>query len=566
MGALLKLVNANVRHMSDLPAALTADPWAAATEDKRRTAELRAAIVAPLAKMVETGVSQNNAVRLFLARAEGGLLDPNSAHVLKALGADGSESTLKRYLRAYIQGGKAALLPAHTGRVRKDYGWEARAVAIYNQPSKPGFADVAWRLRQEGHPEATESRVKRYLKALPATLGEHSPARIGKHLHKLKRQGYQRRSTEELLVGEVYAGDGHTADCYVAHPNTGKPFRPELTAFIDIKSKYVAGWYFTESESGLSTMFALSHAMVSNDHVPAWLYIDRGAGYRNKMLTDEATGWYGKFDIAVIGALPGNPHGKGWIERWFRTVRDKHDKFFADGLVYCGDDMAPEINRRLSAELASGKRTLPSFAQYVDSFRAFLDQYHNEPMDSLGGRTPAQVWAQLVPVPVGLEGGAVMRPSKEATVQRQTVRIHNRVYFHEALALYDAKRVVVEYDIHNDKTVWVQDQKGRLVCEARLVNTIGVLPTSRIEEQRDKRLQGQLKRLERHYDEAQARRADAITTADQVAAIEDLERAALPPAAPAAEPTNNTTATPKPALPNSGANVIDIDVLSWRND
>lgn len=562
MGALIKLATTHVRHMSDLPAALTADPWAAATEDKRRTAELRAAIVAPLAKMVETGVSQNNAVRLFLARAEGGLLDPNTAHVLKALGADGSESTLKRYLRAYIQGGKAALLPAHTGRVRKDYGWEARAVEIYNRPSKPGFADVAWTLRGEGHAEATESRVKRYLKALPATLGEHSPARVGKHLHKLKRQGYQRRHLDEVLVGEIYAGDGHEIDCYLENPNTGGLYRPELTAFIDIKSRFVAGWYFTESESETSTMLAMSHAMLTYNHVPAWIYIDRGAGYRSKNLSDEALGWYAKFDIATIGALPGNPHGKGWIERWFRTLRDKHDKAFCEGMVYCGGDMAPETNRRLSTEVSKGKRKLPTVAQYVESFKKFLDQYHNEPKDVLGGRTPAQVWAELVPVPVSLDANAVMRLKKEATVQRQTVQIHKRQYFHEALALYDGKKVRVEYDIHNDATVWVQDQQGRLVCEARLVNTIGVLPTSRLEEQRDKRLKGQLKRLDRKYEEAQARRNDAITAADQVAGIEYLERAALP------APQDNTATPPKPtsALPLKSADVIDIDVLSWRND
>ncbi|MFI5447732.1 hypothetical protein [Polaromonas sp. UC242_47] len=101
----------------------------------------------------------------------------------------------------------------------------------------------------------------------------------------------------------------------------------------------------------MSTLFALSQALRMHDHVPAWVYVDRGAGYRSKMLSDEVTGFYSRFDIGMISALPGNPHGKGWIERWFRTCRDKHDKFFAGGQVYCGDDMAPETNRRLSADL-----------------------------------------------------------------------------------------------------------------------------------------------------------------------------------------------------------------------
>lgn len=551
MSAVLKLVK-DVRSVAALPAALSADTWATASEGRRKVAEARASMVAPLAELVTKGASRNNVAKLFMARTLAEINDPKAAHALKLLGTvSASQATLKRWISAYLADGKAGLLPKHTGRVRQMYGWEVRAVALYNVPSKPGFADVAWQLRGEGHGSATESRVKRYLKALPATLGDKSPARIGPHLHRLTRQKYQPRSTEAMLVGEMYAGDGHTVDCYVAHPNTGKPFRPELTAFIDVKSKFLAGWYFTESESAVSTLYALSAAMMGHDHVPGWLYIDRGAGYRAKMLADENTGWYAKFDIEVIGALPGNPHGKGWIERWFRTVRDKHDKHFADGQVYCGDDMAPETNRRLSADLASGRRTLPSYYDYVASFRRFVEQYHNEPMDVLGGRTPAQLWAELTPVSVGLEADAVMRPSQEATVQRQTVRLHNRFYFAEALSLYDGHRVVVEYDLHKDGLVWVHDKKGRLVCEAKLVNKIGVLPTSRLEEQRDKRLAGQVKRLERKLDEATARRQDPITADDQVQAIADLRPAAL--------------AAPQPAL-GADEPSIDVDLLSWRKE
>lgn len=552
MGNVLKLAR-DIHAMSDVPALLAADPWGAATDSQRRTAELREVIVRPLVALVENGASINNVAGLFLARINAGTLDPNTAHVLALLARDGeapSLATIKRMLSAYKREGKAGLLPKHTGRVRQARGWEARAVELYNTPSKPGFADVSQRLIFEGHADVTESRVKRFLKALPATLGEHSPARVGKHLHKLKRQGYQRRHLDDVLVGEIYSGDGHTADCYVGHPNTGKPFRPELTVFIDIKSRFIVGWYLTEAESAISTLFALSHAMVKHDHVPAWVYIDRGAGYRAKMLSDKVTGFYARYDIEVIGAIPGNPHGKGWIERFFRTVRDKHDKFFAGGQVYCGDDMAPEINRRLSAELQQGKRTLPSVAQYVDSFTAWLEHYHNSPMDVLGGRTPAQVWAGLTPVAVGLDDQVLVRPHEIRSVQRQTVRIHNRHYYHEALALYDAKDVDVEYDLHDDQKVWVFDTKGRFIAEAKLVKTIGVLPTSRLEEQRDKRLKGQVKRLERHLDEATARRQDVLTADDVVQGLEGLG------------PLQQINTKPMTAEP---ADVIEIDLLSWKD-
>ncbi|QDL55918.1 transposase [Rhodoferax aquaticus] len=551
MGALLKLTK-DIRQMSDLPAALNPDPWECASDEARRVAGLRESLIGPLVDLINGGASINHAAALLKSQLDAGTADLRTKHLVSMLAGDAvvdvmSVPTIKRWLSGFMRDGKNALLPKHTGRVRQAYGWEERAVTLYNLPGKPGFADVTSRLIQEGFEDVSESRVKRYLKALPATLGKFSPARIGKHLHQLTRQKFQRRSLDEVLVGEIYAGDGHTADCYVAHPNTGKPYRPELTVFIDIKSSYITGWWLSESESTVSTMFALSHAMRMFNHVPAWVYVDRGPGYRARLLSDESTGFYARFDIGVIGALPGNPHGKGWIERFFRTVRDKHDKFYAGGNVYCGDDMAPEVNRRLSADLAMGRRELPSLKSYVDSFTQWLEHYHNQPQDKLDGRTPNQVWNELRPVPVELSMDAIARPREECTVSRQTVRLHNRFYYAEALALFDAQKLDVEYDLHHDNRVWCFDKKGRFIVEAKLVNKIGVLPTSRLEEGRDRRLQGQLKRLQRKVDEATRRRDDPVEATDQFAAIEALH--------------------PTPALPTpKGNDVIDIDLLTWRND
>lgn len=553
MGNVMALAK-QIRSMNDLPAALNPDDaWVCASDAQRRMADSMETLLKPLAELVQRGVSINHAAALFVAKSQAGTLDVREKHIASLLGWETvSVPTIKRALSAYRKEGKTGLLPRYKGRVRLNYGWEVRATALYNLPGKPGFADVASRLIEEGFEEVSESRVARYLNALPATLGKLSPARVGPHLHKLRRQTFQRRSLDEVLVGEIYAGDGHTCDCYVGHPNTGKPFRPELTAFIDIKSGYVPGIWFTESESAVSTLFALSHAMRTQDHVPAWVYIDRGAGWRAKMLSDEVTGFYGRFDIGVIGALPGNPHGKGWIERWFRTVRDKHDKFFAGGQVYCGDDMAAETNRRLSADLnkAVPTRKLPSLREYVASFTAWLDHYHQQPQDKLGGRTPAQVWTGLNRVSVELDMSSVVRPREEVTVGRQQVRLHNRFYYAEALALFDAKRLQAEYDLFDDSRVWLFDGKGRFVTEARLVNTIGVLPTSRLEEGRDRRAAGQIKRLERKLDEVQQRRADPITADVQIAAID-----ALRPALPAS----------KEALPPPDT-AFEIDLTTWRKD
>lgn len=521
MSALLKMSDAQ------LPAISQSDPWLLASDVQRQAAQWRHELIAPAVALVEQGASINHAAQLLAKRIELGALDMVQKSLVARIKETLSVPTLKRWITAYQKAGKAGLLPKHSGRVRKDYGWEARAAEMYNIPSKPSYAGVALKLRKAGFDTATDSRVKRYLQSLPATLGKHSPHRIGKHLHKLQYRKSQARDRNSVGIGEVYAGDGHTIDCYVAHPNTGKAYRPELTAFIDIPSAYITGWYLSEAESAISTLFALSAAMLQHDHVPAMLYLDRGAGYRAKMLNAETTGFYERFGISVIGALPGNPHGKGWIESWFRTMRDHHDKFFADGQVYCGDDMAPEINRRLSVDLDSGRRTLPSLAQYVDSLTRYIDEYNNTPKPSLGDRTPAEVWAGLERVPVELPQEAVIRPREIRTVQKtHIIELHKRRYWHQALALYEqGTRLIIEYDLHNDRYVWLFEQSGRFICQAELLGTIGIVPESRLEEARQKRLEGQTKRIVRKAEEAIARAQDAIPVTHQ---LEQLETIAPP--------------------------------------
>ena len=195
----------------------------------------------------------------------------------------------------------------------------------------------------------------------------------------------------------------------------------------------------------------------------------------------------------------------------------------------------------------------------MESFASWLDHYHNEPSAKLGGRTPAQVWAELAPVPVELDAASIIRPRQEATVRRQEVRLHNRHYFAEALALYDAQRVQVEYDLHDDRAVWVFDDKGRFVVEAALVNRVGVLPISRLEEGRDRRLQGQRKRLERRLAEIQGRRADPVTADAATAGISALEtmHAADAEQLPPAKPLRLA-----PAKRTADALVIDMDVTN----
>ena len=503
-------------------ATLAPDPWTGSTDVKRAVADARLAILGVAARGVLDGVTANAAAE-YLFEQMSNRLTTSQRMAIEQLGMATVPSlpTLKRWLGAYKKQGKAGLLPSHTGRQRVDYGWEARAIELYNIGGKPDPADVAFRLIGEGFEGVTSGKVNAYIKSLPATLGKNSPARIGKHLHKLTKQNYRERHMDDLQVGDVYAADGHTVDCYVAHPDTGGLFRPELTVFLDLKSRYPVGWWISESESTTTTLFALSNALTTHSHTPAFIYVDVGSGYKAKLMTDEVTGFYAKFDIQPIFALPGNPHGKGWIERFFKTIRNRHDKFFDDGMAYCGDDMAPEVNRRLSTDLRSGKRKVRSLAEYIESLKAFFAQYVNTAMPkALDGKTPAEVFAGLQRVELGSPIDAVARPSLMRMVRRQSVTIDKRRYFHDSLALFDGKVVRIEYDLHDDSHVWISAEDGRFIATADITERIGVVSISRLEDQKVKRAQGQVKRLQKHMDEATAR---AGTVIDMDAVADRLE-------------------------------------------
>lgn len=159
--ALLKPKTYEVLDMADVPAALTQDAWASAPEHRRKTASAEEAVL--------RGLSQDVGAQTLAATLQAQLLaalagDASQARLLNAAIQAGwvkeskvkSVANLKQRILKYRKNGRDGLLKQHTGRVRQDYGWEMRAVELYNAPSKPGFTSVASWLRKEGFAEATD--------------------------------------------------------------------------------------------------------------------------------------------------------------------------------------------------------------------------------------------------------------------------------------------------------------------------------------------------------------------------------------------------------------------------
>ncbi len=462
----------------------------------------RAAACARIAKMAEAGQAPRAAIAA-LRETDPGL--PSAA-------------TLYRWWRAWREGGSPALVPRRRGRVRKPYGWEDRAARLYGSPTRPLPATVARWLVEEGFEGVTASRVRRYLRSLPARVGgADSPARAGRHHWRQNHGPYVERDETVLDVGLVYEGDGHRCDVYVRHPMTGNPFRPELVVWLDVRSHYAAGWWLAEDESAVSTLYSLSKAVVSENHVPAAVHVDPGSGFINKLLCDESVGWLRRLDIDVIPTLPGNAKGKGLIEGWFHWFEERCGKRFPSYMQRRTD---LELHR-LETALRAGRIELPTLGQYAGAVQAYVASYNRTPQRRLGA-TPAELWQGLARSEVALPAAALVRPCKLCTVRRGRVQLYGRVYSAPALLDLAGRRVGVEYDLADDGAVWV-DAGGRRLVEARLVEARPHQQPSRIADLREGRLRGQLRRIERKQQEVIARAQPAI---DVLAAGHQLAPAA----------------------------------------
>jgi len=85
--------------------------------------------------------------------------------------------------------------------------------------------------------------------------------------------------------------------------------------------------------------------------------------------------------------------------------------------------------------------------------------------------------------------------------------VFRNIYYHKQLEHYHGEDVIVCYDVHDAKTVQVRDCEQRLICEAVWnANKRDFFPMPVIEQARQKRMEGKLKRLE---DKARTARQEA---------------------------------------------------------
>jgi len=222
----------------------------------------------------------------------------------------------------------------------------------------------------------------------------------------------------------------------------------------------------------------------------------------------------------VINAIPGNPHGKGWVERFFRKVKDDFLKLWMPQF-YCGTDASPEALSHVVAEVRAGRMRLPTLQEFSDAFNEWLGRYVQRAHPEDASQTIAQVWAGLVPLPPDADVSELKRQAALLTVRRGMLVHGKRMYRHPDLLAFNGQKLLLEYDLLDNSVAVVRTEAGRWVCDAHYVNTIDAIDKSRLDEKRQLRAADAVKRLQQKMDEQQARAGHLIDVDAQAQGVID---------------------------------------------
>lgn len=217
--------------------------------------------------------------------------------------------------------------------------WLPDFMAIYRSPKGYHVAE-AYRIFALGYGAKHGAEavphidvVYRALDKLPRLVRE-SGRMTGSKIKSLMTYVKRDWNTSWFNNNDVWVGDGKSMEFKVAHPEHGQPFTPELTIIMDAPSRYVVGWSVAYAESTLAVADALRNGMVRNG-IPAIYYSDNGSGQTNKALDADLMGILPRLGVHHETGIPGNPQGRGIIERFNRVVprwiAQQFDTFWGQG-------------------------------------------------------------------------------------------------------------------------------------------------------------------------------------------------------------------------------------------
>ncbi|WP_398309319.1 Mu transposase C-terminal domain-containing protein [Zoogloea sp.] len=533
-----------------------------------------------------TGCSAKTAYRELAERIVAGVARPEllaaaEATYVKRRASGNTESAqasrLSKMYALYLEGcqaGEASLFLV-PGRREKD-GFKPEDIAAflrhYCLTSRPTVAK-AWRDARawydaQGFRYPSYSVFTRLENELPVTI-KYRGRMTGAEWRALKP--YVDRDVSMFKSNDIWVGDGHTFKAKVQSPIHGQAFRPEITVIIDWVSRMIVGWSVALSESTIAVSDAFRHAQMTTRARPLIYYSDNGSGQTGKSIDCPIHGTLARQGIAHETGIPGNPQGRGIIERLWRTTTLPLAERYPTVLTKTADrDSIRIVGQILAKAERKGEtsRLLPSWSQFMaDLDAAVLDYNTGHKHRELGGLTPAEAYAakldkdSIVFGPDAAEIDELWRPEVKRTPSRCVFTLFNNTYFRRDLQdeLAEGEEVRVRFDIHNADRVWLYRMDGTPIGEAIWDgNKKAAFPVPFVERKREERAAGIKARAQREIN-----RADAELTQTLIAPPMDVVLDIPKPDVPAVDLDALLYAEEEKKPEGPGATVSMLDTSAW---
>lgn len=355
------------------------------------------------------------------------------------------------------------------------------------------------------------------------------------------------RDVSMFKSNDIWVGDGHTFRARVQSPIHGKAFRPEVTLVMDWRSRKIVGWSVDLAESTLAVSAAFRDAQLRTRARPLVYYRDNGSGQTGKLIDCEIHGTLARQGIASETGIPGNPQGRGVMERIWQTVLIP---FAANYPTFMGHQADPETVRKTQIQVLKDQTAgrvsalLPPWKTFMADLAEHIEAYNASHQHSALGMTPNEAYAlHLDPdsVVFGVDDTEIHQlwmPEVPRTPRRGLIELFGNKYYLPDLVrtLPEGEQVRVRFDIHRAETVLVLAMDGHALGVAKWEgHRSAAFPVPYIETKRLERAKGIKGRA---ADTIQRADDELMQTIDSPAAFPEIDlsglgEAALVPTAPA---------------------------------
>lgn len=523
----------------------------ALTENQRQVADARAALVREVFLLEDKGnLGRLKAINYVVSKARSGELPPLlqaaavTANAKRGSGRTISRDPLYQWVLKYSQAKNAAerlllLAPGKREEMKvEEISWLADFLAEYRQsngrPMTEAYEDFVkeWNRRHAQEPYMLQiipsyDAIRRVMKKLPEVVKQKGRV-TGSEYKQI--EGFTRRDWDAMPVNYVWIGDGHGMKLKCAHPIHGRPFSPEVTFVIDGATRFVVGWSLDLAENVFAVAGAIQHG-IRNHGKPFMYYSDNGSGETADVMDKEVVGILPRLGVSHPTGIPGNPQGRGIIERLNRTlpmrIARKYRTYFGKGadretLRKTNRDLRSAFNalqkgKELNAVQRAAMRDLPSWAELIEAIRDGVEWYNNRPHSELPMKASGKHYSpaehrkkRLAEEDTEIEWLSevelrdMFRPMVEKPVRRCEIHWLNNIYYAPELRDEHGRKVLISYDIHNAEKIIVRRLDGSFICEAIWNgNKRAAFPVSAEYHKHQQRIKGMRKRAEEKIRDAE---------------------------------------------------------------